>query len=48
MQLFNYSDELTKKSLKIMAKNDQTQKSIYNLYKESSILRKVIYININI
>ncbi|ORY52257.1 hypothetical protein LY90DRAFT_670525, partial [Neocallimastix californiae] len=42
MQLFNYSDELTKKSLKIMAKNDQTQKSIYNLYKESSILRKNI------
>ena len=41
IQLFNYSDELTKKSLKLMAKNDQTQKIIYNLYKESSILQKV-------
>jgi len=42
IQLFNYSDELTKKSLKILAKNDQTQKVIYNLYKESSILQKNI------
>ncbi|ORY19092.1 hypothetical protein LY90DRAFT_165055 [Neocallimastix californiae] len=42
IQLFNYSDELTKKSLKIMAKNDETQKVIYNLYKESSILQKNI------
>jgi len=42
IQLFNYSDELTKKSIKIMAKNDQNQKEIYNLYKESSILQKNI------
>ncbi|ORX54872.1 hypothetical protein BCR36DRAFT_581750 [Piromyces finnis] len=42
IQLFNYSDELTKKSLKIMAKNDQKQKLIYDLYNESSILQKNI------